>query len=146
MSKNMCSSMWLIKVIYLCLLVCSVPEASNMALSFLLVLAATVILIRPETPLTKVKRLMLLSQRVSACFYSSCTYLIMCECCSVYRPYIRTQLSAAVTNWEGTTRVPTTLTVNPVMWTFYTSVKQLWGRLSALCRRAWTFNHQLYYF
>ncbi|XP_035487766.1 uncharacterized protein C1orf159 homolog isoform X2 [Scophthalmus maximus] len=30
-----------------------VPEGSNMALSFLLVLAATVILIRPETPVTK---------------------------------------------------------------------------------------------
>lgn len=35
-------------------IMCLLPQASKMALSFLLVLAATVILIRPETPVTKV--------------------------------------------------------------------------------------------
>ena len=34
--------------------VCLIFKGSSMALSFLLVLAATVILIRPETPVTKV--------------------------------------------------------------------------------------------
>lgn len=35
--------------------VCLISKGSSMALSFLLVLAATVILIRPETPVTKVQ-------------------------------------------------------------------------------------------
>ncbi len=39
-----------------------------MALSFLLVLAATVILIRPETPVTKVEKSFYSSQRADVCF------------------------------------------------------------------------------
>lgn len=52
----MCPAMCLVKDTETYLIqVCLISKGSKMALSFLLVLAATVILIRPETPVTKVE-------------------------------------------------------------------------------------------
>lgn len=64
----MCPTTGLIKLIHMYLIqVCLIFRGSNMALSFLLVLAATVILIRPETPVTKVQNGRDSCQRANVC-------------------------------------------------------------------------------
>lgn len=64
----MCPTTGLIKLIDMHLIqVCLIFKVWNMALSFLLVLAATVILIRPETPVTKVQNGRDSRQRANVC-------------------------------------------------------------------------------
>lgn len=73
-----------------------------MALSFLMVFAATVILIRPETPVTKVQTGSVLQLRgwsVCVCLFcwAGCC-LLTCELCFLCRPSVRTHLSVVVRN------------------------------------------------
>lgn len=102
--------------------VCLIFKGLKMALSFLLVLAATVILIRPETPVTKVQD-GCYSAKVSALF--RLLVLFICERRFVYRPYSRTHSSAALRNREWTIHVQTTLTVNQVMSVYRSTIKKI---------------------
>lgn len=95
----------------------SVFKGLNMALSFLLVLAATVILIRPETPVTKVGLVSKLS--VAMQLPASCqgfTGLIICL--FVQRHSTRIHLSVVeISNTNWTPHVQMTPTVNQVICT-----------------------------